>query len=341
MTLDLAARITAARPWPDGAPISSPAPVLLICSEDNDSVIKSRLSSAGADFDRVFLWPRHGGEQLPSFPRDGHLLDAALMRTGAKFVVIDPLMAFLDRSVMSSSDASARRALQPLARLADKHGCVILMVRHLSKAFAGRALYRGGGSIGFIAACRLGWLAAADPCQPGCYVLAQTKNNYAARQTTLSYAFAEGAPRIDWLGPTSWTADELTARSAKATRRRACDFLRRFLADGPRTTTEVWSAGVKVGLTRRTLYRAREDLSVLAVRSREGEKPISTWYFAGQNPKVPVPISETPALDAWLDQLCEAYTPANPLEDFDHLDAQMGAEKMANWEEENAAKRTG
>lgn len=311
VTLDLAARISAGRTWPDGAAIASPAPVLMICSEDVDSVITARLRAAGADLDRVFLWPRHGDARLPSFPSDIPELDLALQRTRARFVVIDPIMSFLDRFVTASNDASVRRALHPLAQLADKHGCVILMVRHLCKSPGGRALYRGAGSIGFVAACRFGWLAAADPFQSDRSILAQTKFNYVARQPSLSYtirsdtigsdtigsdASGRPAPRIDWLGPASWTADELTVRRLMPSRRRARDFLQRFLAAGPRTSAEVWSEARTLGLSRRTIFRAKEELDVRTARSPTG----ATWFLPEHD--LPLRPSETPALDAWLEK---------------------------------------
>ena len=55
-------------------------------------------------------------------------------------------MAFLDARVAAGDDASVRRALQPLALLADKHNCVIILLRHLNKNPARGTLYRGAGA---------------------------------------------------------------------------------------------------------------------------------------------------------------------------------------------------
>jgi hypothetical protein len=418
VTLDLAARITTGRPWPDQRPmphLESPtrergssddspgslahasgfqraaANVLMICAEDLDSIIHARLQAAGADLDRVFLWPRSEDGRLPSFPADLLRLDLALTQTQAKLVVLDPIMSFLDRSVMSASDASVRRALGPLSALAAKHGCVILMVRHLNKSPSTRGLYRGGGSIGFIAACRLAWLAATDPRNDDRFILAQTKNNYAPRQASLAYEIGscgrtfptcefghvenvsphppdppretapmngsrsflpspsvlrgrgvggEGevaprkgfaalkdstrgdcsasddgnraAPHITWLGPAAWTADELSTRRPRPSRRRARDFLKRLLAAGPRSAGEVWTAARQLGLSRNTLYRAKDDLQVEAIRSSDGQRRLSQWFLPEHAMEIP---SETPELDAWLNRWHELNIDANPLED--------------------------
>src|SRR5436309_9841477 len=65
LTLDLAARLTTGRAWPDGAACPGPAPVILLSNEDADSVIQTRLASAGVHMPRVFPWPRVGEPPLP------------------------------------------------------------------------------------------------------------------------------------------------------------------------------------------------------------------------------------------------------------------------------------
>jgi len=126
--------------------------------------IRARLQALGADLDRVFVLGPGEDDKAPlQFPAAIDLLDAALTQTQAKLVVIDPIMAFFDSSVNTSSDQSVRRVLLGLARLAEKHNCVILLIRHLNKTGRRQSLYRGGGSIGIVGACRSAWLFAADP----------------------------------------------------------------------------------------------------------------------------------------------------------------------------------
>ena len=48
ITLDLAARLTTGRPWPNGCPGSGPASVIFLCDEDVDSVVLARLRALGA-----------------------------------------------------------------------------------------------------------------------------------------------------------------------------------------------------------------------------------------------------------------------------------------------------
>ena len=312
VTLDLAARLTTGRPWPDGAASPGPAAVVLLCDEDPEAVIKARLTALGADLPRTYLWPRLDDPGLPRLPADIKRVDQAVSETGAKLVIIDPIMAFLDRTVMTTRDANVRRALHPLAQLAERRRCVILLVRHLNKDDGPHALYRGGGSIAFVAACRLGWIAGRDPRMEERLVLAQAKNNYAPRAPSLAYKLPKDAPRVDWQGTSVWGADELAARRPRPSRRRARDFLRLFLESGPRTTREIWPASREHGFSRDTLRRAKKDLEITWQRIEQDDQRLDYWLLPGQ--QVPGYVSDTPDLDDWLRRWNERYPPRTPLE---------------------------
>src|ERR1700722_9020157 len=68
VTLDFTARLTTGRRWPDGGAGPTPAAVVLLCDEDVDDVIVSRLQALGADLPRVFPWPRLADPGMPLLP---------------------------------------------------------------------------------------------------------------------------------------------------------------------------------------------------------------------------------------------------------------------------------
>src|SRR5438876_3610978 len=130
LTLDLAARLTAGRELPDGSRPSGPMSVLLLSGEDNrEDTIVPRLLAAGADLQRVHFWD----EALlgaPVFPEACPRLQQVLERTQARLVVIDPFFAFLGQEIGSLNDFMIRRALQPLARVAELTQAAIVLIRH-------------------------------------------------------------------------------------------------------------------------------------------------------------------------------------------------------------------
>jgi len=94
------------RPAVSGRAARYPGPANTLVLSAEDAV--PRLKRLGADTRRVFVWQRgRDDEAWPwRFPADAGRLDEAVGRSSALLVVIDPIMAFLDDSVLSSSDLS-------------------------------------------------------------------------------------------------------------------------------------------------------------------------------------------------------------------------------------------
>lgn len=217
LTLDLAARVSAGFPLPEQDPLPA-MDVLLLSAEDGlaDTIVP-RLEAAGADLDRVVALEGmafNGEQRRPwSLPGDIPHLRSAVIECGAKFIVIDPLMAFLGGQHDSYKDADVRRALHPLSDLAGETGACILVVRHLTKGGrSGKALYAGAGSIGIAGAARCVMLAADDP-DTGMSALAVVKNNLGPKAPTLKYQLKTSTewdcPVIQWRGISGHTADTL------------------------------------------------------------------------------------------------------------------------------------
>lgn len=325
LALDLCARISTGRDFPDGGRATEIGNAIYLNAEDGaQDTIRPRLRAFGADLRRIFLLEAAGPPDLLSLPRETAQLREALRQTQARCVVLDPVVSFLDASVSEASNQSIRRALQPLADLAERHDASILLIRHLNKRRGGRSLYRGSGSIGFVGACRSAWLVAADPTDPSRRVLAQVKNNLAPPQPSLAFCVgsrADGEPELRWLGHTDWSADELLGGETSArdmpARDQACLFLTRFLKHGPRRARDLWEAAKAQGLSERTLFRARGKLDIRITRKYEGPRPVNYWSLPEHSFPVRATSSDTPILDAMLADLQKQFPTPTPLDDDD------------------------
>ncbi len=288
LTLDLCARITTGREFPDGAAAAAPANVLILNAEDSArELIHPRLQAARADLERVNVWHREPGEPGLRLPGDLNQLDAALGRIRPRLVVIDPLTAFLGAGANLASEHEARHLLGPLADLAAKHGCAVLLIRHLNKAQSQQTLYRGLHSIGFIAACRLAWLAGRDPRLPDRFVLAQQKSNLNRPQPSLGYAIAghsSGHAVVAWHGPAPAAPDELLAAPSRRDRlrARACQFLLAHLQEGPQPARAITRAAQEHGISKRTLRRARDELKIQSEIVGDFHAHATWWLLPGQ-----------------------------------------------------------
>jgi hypothetical protein len=278
ITVYLTARVTTGRGMPDepDALLRSPHGVVLLSAEDGPGdTIAPRLLAAGADLSRVL--DLHSVPDMDSStgtpyergllpPRDLRTLERGVIRMQARLVMIDPLMSFLDSSVNPFSDQDARAVLlEPLKRLAEATGAAILLLRHLNKSESGKALYRGGGSIGFIGAARSGLLVAKDPDDPEHQrVLACGKSNLGPPLPALRYRLVvdedQTQPHVEWLGTCDYTADTLVTENAgddPGAGEEAIQWLEELLADGPRPAGEMKRLARQAGISLATLRRAR------------------------------------------------------------------------------------
>src|SRR5262249_46394794 len=141
--------------------------------------------------------------------------------------------------VTSLSDQLARRALDPLVRLAEKTRTALLFTRHLTKTVRGpRAIYRGTGVIAVIGAARSAFLVARHPTDADLRLFACTKTTLGRPPASWASRPAQEPgqpPAIAWLGEAPFAADELVARAAQipfAALPQAIEFLRDTICPG-------------------------------------------------------------------------------------------------------------
>jgi hypothetical protein len=336
MTLDLAARVSAGRVFPNGAECE-PAGVVLLSAEDGHAdTIRPRLDAAGADTSKILslatVLDEDGHDRLLSIPEDLGLIEKGIRRVGARLVVVDPLMAFLSSNTNSHRDQDVRRALAPLAGLAERTGAAVLVVRHLNKAAANNPLYRGGGSIGIIGAARMAFVVGKDPQDEDRRVLASTKNNLAMSPTSLMFRLEEaatGSVRVNWLGNSEVSAKDLLATSQDHehadARSEAVEFLNEVLTDGPLPAKQILEEADDAGIAEKTLRRAKKLLDVIVYRENtSGEKRGSgRWLW-----KLPMVEPVEGGLQRSRQDVQDG--PGGPKENGGHLEQAKGSQTQGS-----------
>lgn len=277
LALDIAARLTRGLDMPDDSPGPDASGVVILSAEDDPSrVIRPRLDAAGAVVERVAvvgIKDEHDVERSPVIcPTDLRAVERAVQTVRAKLVVVDPLMAYLPGTVNANSDQDVRLALVGLSRMAERTGAAVLVIRHLNKSVGGSAIYRGGGSIGIIAAARSGMLLGKDPDDTTgtSRVLAMVKSNLAAPAPSMRLRLSAGpagtAQRVVWMGTAPHSAESLLAVGTKADDPSAIEeaeeYLRGMLGAGPVPTSEVKRQSKESGISWMSLRRAADRLGV-------------------------------------------------------------------------------
>jgi AAA domain len=249
-----------------------PSATLFVTVEEAaaDSIVP-RLIAAGADRSKVHVWRPADDFTVPD---KVDRLAEAIGSTGARLVVLDPVSDFL--GVSMTDEQSVRRALRALARLAEATGCTVLCIRHLRKQEGGPAIYRGLGSVGVVAAARVVWLLGHHPRGEGRRVLAVTKSNVGERPVARAFRLTDR--RIEWLAEETWMAAEDVRPTGEPSQ---AEWLRTQLASGPKKMKRLVAEARVLGMSQRTLERAKEALQIVSKRYYEA------WYWClpGQDPR--------------------------------------------------------
>ena len=128
--------------------LGSPAAAVIFATAEDSlaHTLVPRLTAAGADLARVrFMKIVDDGLEGLTLPEDIDKLHDAVETTGAKLIVLDPVVGHLSGNIDSHKDHSVRRALAPLAALAESTGAAILGIGHLNKSHSTDVLTRLGG----------------------------------------------------------------------------------------------------------------------------------------------------------------------------------------------------
>ncbi len=288
ITMDLAARVTRGRAFPDGVVdhvgnldhVDHLGGVVILSAEDGlADTIKPRLDAAGADTSRIVaistVPDRGGNERTMSIPEDIGTIEAAIRRVDAKLVIVDPLMAFL--SGKANYDQDVRKALTPLARMAESTGVAVLVVRHLNKQQGGKAIYRGGSSIGIIGAARSGLVVEAHPDNKDLRVLAMNKSNLAEKAASFTYSVTTAendAAKVAWGTTTDLDADDILNPDTSEVGK-AMAWLTDKLRDVPLPSNTVFEEGREAGFSKKTIQRAKDALNIKAKKDGLG----GTWRW--------------------------------------------------------------
>ena len=278
LTLAIAAAISKGDALP-GCTGGAPAHVIVHNSEDGlRDTITPRLKRFGADIDRVHFID---DEDDPLTFVDERL-EQAIIEKGAKLLILDPVQAYFGRSNMNAA-GSVRPVMKRLGQVAARNNCAIMLVGHLGKK-GGKATYRGLGSVDIYAAARSVLTVGRLEMDDNMRAFVQIKNNLAPIGSPQAFGL-DDAGTFCWLGECDATIDEFDGKKQPpptdkfAAARR---FIESTLAKGPAPAVDMIERAEELGISEKTLKRAKSALGVISVK-RNGkwywEMPIEVEYY--------------------------------------------------------------
>ena len=282
ITIDVAARITTSGAWPDGVGSAPSGSVVILSAEDSaKDTLRPRFDAAGADPNRVHtlkaVITTNGKHRTFSLQADLDALGEKVREIGdATAVIIDPITSYMGE-IDSHRTTDVRAVLEPVAAFAEQFNVGVVAVTHPPKATQTKALHAITGSLAFVAAARLVFIAIEEPeTSSGRRLLLAVKNNLGPPAAGLGFHLVQCtiggdknivASHVAWDStPVTITANEaLAAAGAGNTARalgEAMDFLCEELAAGPRPVKEIKASASGAGIAQRTLRRAQEKLHI-------------------------------------------------------------------------------
>jgi RecA-family ATPase len=291
LAIAIAAAVSMGCEWPCGEGRPPLGSVIILSAEDGaGDTILPRLHAAGADCGRVYIVDavreEDGGERTFNLKSDLASLEKMIAERGdVVLVVIDTVNSYLGKTD-SHKNAEVRAVLDPLSKMAERMRVAVLSITHFSKGGSNsttKTLHRFLGSIGFVGSPRAAFATFEDPDDPDRRLFLHAKNNLAPPPQGLAYRLEQtivGEPgqgivasRVKWEpNPVTITANEALAADAASNsdkgfpREEAKDFLQQALADEDVEVDIVNAQAKTLGISEKTLKRARADLGVKASR---------------------------------------------------------------------------
>jgi len=258
VTVDLAARISAAAHWPDGSPntIGPRSVILLNVEDDFEDTILPRFRLAGGDKSKLHYVKGTRISANDSKPLDcgviladdmHHLVGLAKSLPDLGLIILDPITNYLGTSKMNAEE-QMRALLTPLAALAAELGIVVITVGHFNRRERGTdPLHRIMGAAAFGGVARAVYTIGPDPEEESkyCHVMAVGRacggEGSALRYRTelvvenCPDSFPTDIVKVIWTGKSDATAEDIVDSASsldKARESEAAMVLKNFLRDG-------------------------------------------------------------------------------------------------------------
>jgi len=294
LTADIAAKVSTGATFPCGTENRARGVLFLAVEDGVADTIRPRVEAAGGDVERVYAMSGveiQGQESAPDLSKHIKIIRNLVIEHDIGLIIIDPIMALLGANVDSYRDQDVRSITTPLARLAEELDVIVLVVRHPNKSISSNALMRGGGSMAFIGAARVGWVVGKDPSDESRRILAIAKSNLAMMADSLQFQLVTdeqfGCARIEWLGKSMVSADILYSEPNQDERNQtdeAMEWLQDFLGDSEIDSKVAKQKAGDAGISEKALRRAREKLDVRVIRRGKGKEHVTTWLLAPHTP---------------------------------------------------------
>lgn len=282
LVLKLAAALSRGLPLPcDDDKEYEPIHIIYQTAEDGiEDTIKPRLEKAGADCSMIRVIDETDKELSMTDDR----LELAIIETGARLIILDPIQAYIGATVDMHRANEIRPMLKHLGIIAEKHNCAIILIGHMNKASGSKSTYRGLGSIDIQATARSVLLVARVRDKPNIRIMAHDKSSLAPTGDAIGFEITEDNGMV-CIGPYDITIDELLSGN-EGRGKKKLDIVENFIKEYFGTnkvipSNEIMMEAAKRSIKRNTLLSAKKKLGITSDKEKAEDGTIYwTWVMS-------------------------------------------------------------
>lgn len=281
LVLKLAAALSRGLPLPcDDDKEYEPIHIIYQTAEDGiEDTIKPRLVKAGADCSMIRVIDETDKELSMTDDR----LEQAIIETGARLIILDPIQAYIGATVDMHRANEIRPVLKHLGIIAEKHNCAIILIGHMNKASGSKSTYRGLGSIDIQATARSVLLVARLRDKPNIRIMAHDKSSLAPAGDAIGFEMTEDNGMV-CIGPYDITIDELLSGNEGRGKKKldiAENFIKEYFGSNKVIpSNEIMMEAAKRSIKRNTLLSAKKKLGITSDKEKAEDGTIYwTWVM--------------------------------------------------------------
>lgn len=257
-----------------------PIHIIYQTAEDEiEDTIKPRLEKAGADCSMIRVIDETDKELSMTDDR----LEQAIIETGARLIILDPIQAYIGATVDMHRANEIRPVLKHLGIIAEKHNCAIILIGHMNKASGSKSTYRGLGSIDIEATARSVLLVARLRDKPNIRIMAHDKSSLAPAGDAIGFEMTEDNGMV-CIGPYDITIDELLSGNEGRGKKKldiAENFIKEYFGSNKVIpSNEIMMEAAKRSIKRNTLLSAKKKLGITSDKEKAEDGTIYwTWVM--------------------------------------------------------------
>lgn len=281
LVLKLAAALSMGLPLPcDDDKEYEPIHIIYQTAEDGiEDTIKPRLEKAGADCSMIRVIDETDKELSMTDDR----LEQAIIETGARLIILDPIQAYIGATVDMHRANEIRPVLKHLGIIAEKHNCAIILIGHMNKASGSKSTYRGLGSIDIQATARSVLLVARLRDKLNIRIMAHDKSSLAPAGDAIGFEMTEDNGMV-CIGPYDITIDELLSGNEGRGKKKldiAENFIKEYFGTNKVIpSNEIMMEAAKRSIKRNTLLSAKKKLGITSDKEKAEDGTIYwTWIM--------------------------------------------------------------